>query len=67
MDETEEIYNPHDDISAAYYSLISIEDIDTELMDEENSDRVNEIKDMSIKIIHKALKYIYDSTYAEAT
>jgi hypothetical protein len=50
-------------ISAAYFALSAIDDIDTAMMDNKEKGKIKIIKSKSIDIIYMCIKELYDECY----
>lgn len=60
-----ELSSPHEDIAAAYNALSAVSEIDTTLGSKADAARIRAIKRMSLKIIHKQIKYVHDCIFSE--
>ena len=70
QEETEEIYEATEIvyesyISAAYYALNSVDDIDLEMVSTTEKNRIRAIKRKSIRIIHECISVMYDELFGE--
>jgi hypothetical protein len=53
--------SPHEDITACFSALSSLEDFDYVMLGEEEKQLIREIREMSLKIIHAGIKEIYET------
>jgi hypothetical protein len=60
---TEIVYESY--ISAAYYALNSVDDIDLEMVSTTEKNRIRAIKRKSIRIIHECISVMYDELFGE--
>ena len=61
-------FNPHEDIGACTNALQSIDQFDKAMLDDEEREMINEIKRMSLYIIHIGIKEIFTANfYGEET
>lgn len=60
---TEIVYESY--ISAAYYALSSVDDIDLEMVSTTEKNRIKAIKRKSIRIIHECISVMYDELFGE--
>lgn len=64
---TDEIFpfdpTPHEDITSCIQAMGVIEDMDTVLLSEEESEMVESIKRMSLLITYQALKEIFEANH----
>lgn len=66
LDDTPIGFSPYEDIAACAMAMDCISDMDGKLMSREDEALIEDIKRMSLKIIHTGIKEIYESNfYAE--
>lgn len=58
--------SPHEDIAAAFNSLMAVDGIDEAMLSKAGKKRVEQIKRWSLRLIHHNLKEIYTETEFDA-